>query len=332
MPDPLFEVRPLVQVGDTADVSLHRGLTILRNEGINPVVSVEFSPTGSGIVCGIQEVKALLQKVLPEGNREVWALEEGSQVAAWEVALRVTAPYGSFGLYETAICGILSHCTGWATASKECVTAAAGIPVISIGARHVHPSVAGVMDYAAMVGGCVSCSTPVGAKLAGATPTGAISPDVVLIMGDPTRAMQAFDKHMPQEVSRVAPVNVMKDETEESLDLARALRQRLRGVIIDSSQTLDEVSPHTVKEVRARLDLAGYSHVEIFISGGLDCERIKRFVEAGAPVSAFEVGSHISHASPVEFRADIHEVDGKPMARRGRIPGATENARLVEIM
>ena len=332
MPDQEFEVRPSVQVGETADVGLHRGITILRNEGINPVVSVEFSPTRNGVLCGIREVKALLQKVLPEGSREAWALEEGSTVAAGEVALRITAPYGSFGLYETAISGTLAHCTGWATASRECVAAANGIPVISVGARHVHPTVAGIMDYAALIGGCVSCSTAVGARLGGATPTGTIPPDVVLIMGDTLRAMQAFDKHMPPEVSRVSPVNIVKDETEESIGLARTLRQRIRGVILDASQAYYEVTPYTVKEMRARLDLAGYSHGEIFVSGGLDGKRIREFVEAGAPVNAFEVGSYISSAPPCEFNADIHEVDGKPVAKRGRIPGLTPSARLVELM
>jgi nicotinate phosphoribosyltransferase len=319
-------------VGDTADVSFHRGITILRNEGINPVVTVEFSPAMDGMFCGIREAKALLTKVLPEGNREVWALEEGVAVAAGEVALRITAPYGSFGLYETAICGTLSHSTGWATASKECVTAAAGIPVISVGARHIHPNVAGVMDYAAMVGGCVSCSTTLGAKLSGTTPAGTISPNIALIMGDTIRAMQAFDKHMPQEVSRVSPVSVVKDEIEESISLAKTLRQRLRGVVLDVSQTRDGVNPHMVKEVRVRLNLAGYSQVEIFVRGDLNGERIREFVDEGAPVNAFEVGSYISGAAPYRFNADIHEIDGKPLAKRGRIPGLTSNPRLVEVM
>ena len=319
-------------VGDTAEVSFHRGMTILRNEGINPVVTMEFTSTEGGVFCGIREVKALLGKVLPESNREVWALEEGSTVSPGEVALRITAPYGSFGLYETALCGTLSHSTGWATASKECVAAAAGIPVISTGARYVHPGVAGIMDYAAMIGGCVSCSTTLGAKLAGTTPTGTISPNIALIMGDTVRAMQAFDKHIPQEVSRVALVNVMKDETEESISLAKALRQRLRGIILDTSQTGNGVTPHRVKEVRTRLDLAGHSHVEIFIRGDLNGERIKEFVAEGAPVSAFEVGRYISSAAPHEFNADIHEIEGKPIARRGRIPGSTPNPRLVEVM
>ncbi|MDE2861696.1 MAG: nicotinate phosphoribosyltransferase [Chloroflexota bacterium] len=332
MADPEFEVRPSVQIGDTADVRLHRGLTVLRSEGVNPVVTVEFSAEGRGIFCGIREVKALLQRVLPEASRDAWALEEGDTVSAGEVALRVTAPYGTLALYETAICGTLSHCTGWATASHECVTAAGGIPVISTGARYVHPGVAGVMDYAATVGGCVSCSTPIGSKLAGTTPASSISPDVVLIFGDSLRAMQAFDRHLPQEVSRVAPVNVMKDEAEEAIALARSLRLRLRGVVLDAMRTHDEVSPHMVKEVRARLDQAGFSHVEIFVSGELGSSQLRAFVESGAPVTAFEVGGYISCAPPIGFRADIHEVDGRPMARRGQIPGVTENSRLVELI
>jgi nicotinate phosphoribosyltransferase len=332
MPEPDFEVRPSVLVGDSADISAHRGVTVLRNEGVNPVVTMEVSSPMSGVFCGIREVKTLLGKVLPESSREVWALEEGATFVSGEVVLMITAPYGSFGLYESAISGILSHCTGWATASRMCVKAAGGVPVVSIGSRHVHPNVAAVMDYAAVVGGCVSCSTPLGAKLAGTTSVGTIHPNIALIMGDVKRAMQAFDKHIPQEVSRVAPVNVVSDAISESIDLAKTLRQRLRGVILDAARGRGGVSPQIVKEVRVRLDLAGYSHVETFVSGDLDAERIREFVEDGAQVHAFEVGRCISSAPPHEFSADIREVDGKPMARRGRIPGTTPNPRLVEVM
>lgn len=332
MPEPDFEVRPSVMVGDTADVSSHRAMTILRNERVNPIVTMEFTAEKGGVFCGIREAKALLSKVLPEGNREVWALEEGAGFSAGEVTMRITAPYGSFGLYETALCGTLSHSTGWATASKECVVAAAGIPVISVGARYIHPSVAGVMDYAATIGGCVSCSTPLGAKLAGTTAMGTISPNISLIMGDVVPAMQAFDTHIPQEISRVSVVNVIKDETEETMKLVTSLRQRLRGVMLDGSQSTSRITPTSVKELRARLDLAGYSHVEIFIRGNLNGEYIKEFVEYAAPVNAFEVGHYISGAVPYVFSANIHEVDGKPVAKRGLIPGSTPNLRLVDIM
>ena len=65
---------------------------------------------------------------------------------------------------------MLAQSTGWATAARECVEAAAPDPVISFGARHIHPDITDVLDYAAIVGGCVGASTPAGARLAGLAP------------------------------------------------------------------------------------------------------------------------------------------------------------------
>ena len=77
-----FEIGRSVLTGYTADNELHRALTILRNEGGNPEVVVEFTAERDGVFCGISEVKTLLNRVLPETGREVWALEEGVSVGA----------------------------------------------------------------------------------------------------------------------------------------------------------------------------------------------------------------------------------------------------------
>ena len=111
-----FDIARSVMVGETADNELVRAQTILRNEGINPEVVMEFTVGADGIFCGIAEARSLLSTILPETGREVWALEEGADVTKGEVALRIKAPYASFGLYETAVCGILASSTGWATA------------------------------------------------------------------------------------------------------------------------------------------------------------------------------------------------------------------------
>ena len=193
-------------------------------------MTVEFFPQRSGIVCGMREVRALLSKVLPESGTEVWALDEGEEVDGSEVALRIKAPYASFGLYETTICGILASCSGWAAAARECVQAADGIPVVAIGARHVHPNVAANIDYSSVVAGCASCTTILGARLSGITPSGNMPHSLPLLLGETVRAVQAFDRHMPQEVPRVALVDTFKDEAEEALNVARALGEKLRGV------------------------------------------------------------------------------------------------------
>ncbi len=331
MPEPKFEIPDSAISGETADIYFERTREILRKEGLNPVVTMEIFSSHAGVLCGMKEVEALLTKVLP-AQKEVWALEEGDHMTVKEVVLRITAPYDSFGLYETAMLGILAHCSGWATAARECVEAAQGIPIISFGARHVHPSVAGVMDYSAIVGGCAGCSSIAGARLAGLTASGTMPHALILIIGNTAAATLTFDKHMPADVPRISLVDTFKDEAEESLIVAEALKGRLNGVRLDTPSQRGGVTVDLVKEVRARLDLAGFPEVTIFVSGGLTPERIRFFLENGAPVDGLGVGSYISGAKPIDFTADLHEVEGKPIAKRGRIPGITSNPRLQRIM
>ena len=43
------------------------------------------------------------------------------------------------------------------------------------------------------------------------------------------------------------------------------------------------------------------------------------------------MGSYISGATPIDFTGDIKEIDGRPIAKRGRIPGRTDSPRLQRI-
>jgi len=44
------------------------------------------------------------------------------------------------------------------------------------------------------------------------------------------------------------------------------------------------------------------------------------------------VGIFVSGAKPVDFTADLHEVEGKPITKRGRIPGITANPKLKRVL
>ena len=155
---------------------------------------------------------------------------------------------------------------------------------------------------------------------------------LILIVGDTVKATMLFDKNMPANVPRVSLVDTFKDEAEESLRVAEALGKKLQSIRLDTPHERGGVTPELVKEVRARLDQAGFNHVGIFVSGGFDPERIRIFIESGAAVAGFGVGSYISGARPIDFTADLHEVDGKPVAKRGRIPGITPNPRLQKVL
>jgi len=332
IPSPRFEIPDSWLNGETADIYFPRTVEILKKEGINPVATMEAFPRRAGILCGIEEVKALLAEVLPKDNCEVWALSQGEPFEGKEVVLRIKAPYQSYGSYETAYLGILSHCSGWSTAARECVDAAQGVPVISFGARHVHPSVVGIMEYSAIVGGCTGCASTSGAKLAGIQPTGTIPHALIIIMDSTARATLAFDKHMPSEVPRIALVDTFEDEVRESVTVAKAMRGKLQSVRLDTPSERGRVTADLVKEVRAWLDLEGFKNVQIVVSGGLDPERIRYFIAEGAPVNVFAVGSYISDARPIDFTADLHEIEGKPIAKRGRMPGITPNPKLKRVM
>ncbi|MBA2571210.1 MAG: nicotinate phosphoribosyltransferase [Chloroflexi bacterium] len=323
-----------ILTGDSADVYFARAAEILAAEGLDPIVVMEVFSRRAGILCGIDEAKVLLAHVLgeaPPDEAVVEALADGDQFSTKEVVLRIRARYRAFGLFETAILGMIAQSSGWATAARECVEAAAPRPVISFGARHVHPDITDTLDYAAIVGGCVGASTPAGARLASLSPTGTMPHSLVLIFGDTVRAAQAFDRVLSPDVPRIVLVDTFRDEAEEALRVADALGDRLYGIRLDTPAERGRVTADLVLEVRARLDQAGHDHVRIIVSGGLTPDRIRYFADAGAPVDSFAVGGYISGATPMDFTGDLKEIDGRPIAKRGRIPGATDSPRLGRI-
>ncbi len=329
----LTRTRPSHEIlsGDSADVYFARAETILEREGRDPLVTMEVFAREQGILCGIDEARNLLGHVLADADpveTRLESLQDGDPIDTKEIVLRIRARYRKFGLYETAVLGILAQSTGWATAARQCVEVAAPEPVISFGARHVHPDITDILDYAAIVGGCVGASTPAGARLAGLAPTGTMPHSLVLIFGDTVEAAVAFDRHVEADVPRIVLVDTFKDEAEEALRVARALGDRLYGVRLDTPSERGRVTAELVHEVRARLDQAGFGHVRITVSGGLNPDRIRYFKENGAPVDSFAVGSYISGATPIDFTGDIKEIDGIPIAKRGRIPGLTDTPRL----
>ena len=73
-----------------------------------------------------------------------------------------------------------------------------------------------------------------------------------------------------------------------------------------------------MREVRWELDLRGHTGVRIMVSGGLDESEL---VELRDLVDGFGVGTSLSNAPVLDFAMDIVEVDGKPIAKRGKMSG-----------
>lgn len=313
--------------GWTTDVYFAKSLDVLRHLGRHrQTVAAEVFAGRAGVLCGVDEVLRLLAG----RPLEIRGLPEGSRFAAKEVVLQIRGPYVEFGIYETALLGILASSSGWASAAAVCKEAAGNRPVISFGARHVHPAVAPVMERAAIVGGADGASCILGAKLAGREPVGTLPHACFLLVGDTVEVARAYEAAMPPDTAVIILVDTFKDEVEETLRVARALEGRLSAVRLDTPAERGRVTPALVREVRGHLELAGYHDVQIIVSGGLDPDRIRELAAAGADV--FGVGNYIAAAPPIDMTMDVKEIEGRPVAKRGRIPGLRPAPRLKRLV
>ncbi len=311
--------------GATSDVYFQKTYDLLRLAGREntPVVAEVFGRR-EGILAGVSEVL----EVMREHPVRIEALKDGDQIAPKEVVMRLEGAYGAFGIFETAILGILAASSGWASAARACREAAGDKPLIAFGARHVHPAIASAMDVAAMLGGFDGCSSILGARLAGTEASGTVPHAAALIIGDTVQVAKLQMQTSPVG-GRTVLVDTFQDEALEALRVGEALGKHLEGIRLDTPSERGGVTLDLVREVRARLDQAGLAHVQIFVSGGLTPDRIRELSEAG--VDAFGVGHYIAVAPPLEMTMDIKEVEGSPVAKRGRIPGRTPNPRLQRV-
>jgi len=315
-----------IEQGLTSDIYFVRTRDLLGSIGLaDTVVTAEIFSSKEGVLAGMDESLYLLRK----RDLEIWALPEGSAMGTKEVVMRIKGRYGDFGIYETPLLGILSSSSGWATAARICKEAAGERRVICYGARHLHPAVAPVMERAAVIGGVDDCSCILGALLLGKAPVGTVPHAAFLIVGDTVKLATAYDSFVAEGDPRIILVDTFKDETEEALRVAEALGSRLNGIRLDTPGERGGVTVGLVRETRARLNQAGFDQVKIIVSGGLNLERIAALSEAGA--DAFGVGSFIYRAPAIDMTMDIKEVRGEAIAKRGRIPGLTENERLEKI-
>jgi nicotinate phosphoribosyltransferase len=315
-----------IETGLTSDIYFIRTRDLLGEMGLGDTeVTAEIFSSRGGIIAGIDESLYLLR----DKNLGVWALSEGETMAAKEVVMRIRGRYSDFGIFETALLGIMASSSAWATAASHCKEAAGTKKVICYGARHLHPAVAPVMERAAIIGGADACSCVLGALLLGRKPVGTVPHAAFLIAGDTVKLAKAYDLFVDSETPRIILVDTFKDEVEEALRVAEALGKNLDGIRLDTPGERGGVTPGLVREARARLNQAGFEQVQIVVSGGLTPERIALLAEAGA--DSFGVGSYISREPAIDMTMDLKEVEGRPLAKRGRIPGITENQRLQKI-
>jgi len=317
-----------IKTGKTTDVYFVRTKKILEARGLTKVRVVAEITSGKlpqnwpwGVLCGVEEVARLLEGYpvdaysMPEGT--VFRPEDHFGVRV--PVMFIEGPYGEFCLLETPLLGLLCQASGVASKSARVKKAAGDKLVVAFGIRRMHPALSPMLDRASYIGGLDAVSSLKGAETIGMKPVGTMPHALIIVMGDQVEAWKAFDEIMPEDVPRVALVDTYYDEKVEAVMAAEALKDRLFAVRLDTPGSRRGDFAEIIREVRWELDIRGYSHVKIFLSGGLDEYSVLKYKEAGA--EAFGVGTSISNAPVVDFAMDIVEVDGRPAAKRGKLGG-----------
>lgn len=310
-----------IKDGKLTDVYFVRTMEILKAKKIDKWVKAEFiakrfpEDYGWGVLAGIEEAAYLLKDL----KVRVKTMEEGTIFRAFEPVMEIEGMYRDFGLYETSVLGLLCQSSGVATKAARCKKAAGDRSVISFGARRIHPVIAPMVERSAFIGGCDGVSVVKNAELIHEEPVGTMPHALILIMGDTVEATKAFDEVIHPKVKRVSLIDTFNDEKIEAIRVAEALGKKLFGIRLDTPSSRRGDIQRIIEEIRWELNLRGYGHVRIYVSGGLD---EKRILSLNPVVDAYGVGTSITNARVIDFAMDIVEIDGKPLAKRGKMSGA----------
>jgi nicotinate phosphoribosyltransferase len=310
-----------IKEGKITDVYFVRTIEILRAKKIDKWVKAEFiakrfpEDYGWGVLAGIEEAADLLRDL----KVNVRSMKEGTVFRTFEPIMEIEGMYTEFGLYETALLGLLCQASGVATKAARCKKAAGDRAVISFGARRIHPVIAPMVERNAFIGGCDGVSVVEDAELIGEEASGTMPHALILIMGDTVEATKAFDEVIHPRVKRVSLIDTFNDEKIEAIRVAKAMGKRLFGIRLDTPGSRRGDFKKIIEEVRWELNLRGFGHIRIFVSGGLDENSI---LSLNPVVDAYGVGTSITNARVIDFAMDIIETDGEPLAKRGKMSGS----------
>lgn len=319
--------------GYYSDAYFLRTREILVQDNVHPKVLMQVFQREFQILCGIDEVIALLRTCAYNPDKLViHALHDGDAIEPWETVLTIEGDLADFAHLETIYLGILARQSRIATNVRKVVEAAKGKPVLFFPARYDSYVTQEQDGYAAMIGGVTGFSTDANALASCGVGLGTIPHALIATYGgDTVKATAAFDKYVDPKIARIALVDFDNDCVATALACARKLGKNLAGIRLDTSGTMVDksvaplmgtfkptgVCKELVWNVRRALDAEGFNHVKIIASGGFDAERVAAFEAQGVPVDTYAVGSSFFDGN-INFTADVVMVNDKPCAKAGR--------------
>jgi nicotinate phosphoribosyltransferase len=164
-------------------------------------------------------------------------------------------------------------------------------------------------------------------EIIGEDPMGTMPHALIICMGSTLDAVKAYDEVLEPKLKRVALIDTFLDEKFECLNVAEAMGERLFAVRFDTPSSRRGSFYRILEECRWELDIRGYKHIKFYVSGGIKEEDIPVL---NPVVDGYGIGTSISNAPVVDYAMDIMEVEGKPLAKRGKWSGSKRVLRCPE--
>jgi nicotinate phosphoribosyltransferase len=334
LPPEIFDL-PVEKIreGYYTDAYFNYARDVLVRDGRHARVVMQVFQKKKAVLGGMDEAIAILKLCSHDWDAlTVHALHDGDEIRPYETVMTIEGDYTLFAHLETVYLGCLARRTLVSTNVRRVVEAANGKPILFFPARHDHYRVQTGDGYAAHVAGAIGVSSDAQASWWGGKGVGTVPHALIAAYGGNTvLAASKFAEHADPDLNIVVLVDFENDSVRTSLEVARALGERLWGVRLDTSRTLVDrslwsemgyfdprgVNPRLAQKVRDALDGEGFERVKIVVSGGFDVERIREFEERGVPVDSYGVGSALIRGEN-DFTADVVLTDGRPSAKVGR--------------
>src|ERR1700722_5161879 len=200
-------------------------------------------------------------------------MAEGSVFFANEPILRVTAPLPQAQFVESRLINILHFQILIAAKAARAVLAAPDKLLVDFGMRRAHGAEAGVMAArASYIAGFAGTATVLAGKEFGIPIFGTMAHSFVEAFDDEAAAFAAFAQSRPDNLVLLIDTYDIEAAAHKVVALAPRLNAKgitIRGVRLDSGE-LAAAS----RKVRRILDAGGLNDVTIFVSGGLDEDRL----------------------------------------------------------
>ena len=225
---------------------------------------------------------------------DVYAVPEGTVVFPNEPLITVKAPIIQAQLLETALLVIVNHQSLIATKTRRIINSARNIPVMEFGARRAHGADAAVYGArAAIIGGAVGTSCTVSAQKFDVPTSGTMAHSWIQSFDNEYEAFKAYAEIYPTQCTfLIDTYDTLNSGLPNAIkvfdDILKPQGIRPVAVRLDSGDLA-----YLSKEVRKRLDEAGYPDVGVCATNSLDENLIDSLFDQGARINSFGVGENL---------------------------------------